>query len=183
MLKRVPKKTGVRNITRRVPLLYVALLLGLISMLLLACGVESGDRTPARRDDDRTGEFHRSPVTAFEQFRVDVEKTDGGCAVDPADITIADGQRVRLAVQLQSDLELKTTATGSTTLEGERELATYQVDGLTIASSGGAFGLGVTDVNIEIESGGRKSYDFSAAGAGAFDILCDGVKVGTFTVN
>ena len=120
------------------------------------------------RDEDRTGEFHRYPVTVFAQFRVDVEKTEGGCTVNPADITVADGQRVRLAVQLQSDVELKTT---------------YQVDGLTIASSGGAFGLGVTDVNIEIESGGRRSYDFNAAGAGAFDILCDGTKIGTFTVN
>ena len=80
-------------------------------------------------------------------------------------------------------MELKTTATGSTTLEGERELVTYQVEGLTISSSGGAFGTGVTDVNLELESGTRRSYDFSAAGAGAFDILCDGVKVGTFTVN
>ena len=158
-------------------------LIALTFLPLIACGVESGDRTPARRDDDRTGEFHRSPVTAFEQFRVDVEKTDDGCAVDPADITVSDGQRVRLAVQLQSDVEIKTTATGSTALEGERETATYHINGLTISSSGGAFGTGVTEVNLDLESGTRRSYDFNAAGAGAFDILCDGEKAGTFTVN
>lgn len=158
-------------------------LIGLTFLFLIACEVESGDRRPARRDDDQTGEFHRSPVTAFEQFRVDVEKSDGGCTVDPADITVADGQRVRLAVQLQSDVELKTTATGSTTLEGDREQATYQIQGLVISSSGGAFGTGTTEVNLDLESGTRRSYDFNTSGAGAFDILCDGEKVGTFTVN
>ena len=158
-------------------------LIALTFLSLIACGVESGDRTPARRDDDRTGEFHRSPVTAFEQFRVDVENTDDGCTVDPADITVADGQRVRLAVQLQSDVELSTTATGSTTVEGERETANFSIDGLTISGSGGAFGAGVTNVNLDLESGTRRSYDFNTAGAGAFDILCDGAKAGTFTVN
>lgn len=167
---------------RKTPIMLLALI-GLTFLFLIACEVESGDRRPARRDEDKSGEFHRSPVTAFEQFRVDVEKTEEGCTVDPADITVSDGQRVRLAVQLQSDVELKTTATGSTTFEGEREEATYQIDGLTISSSGGAFGTGVTDVNLDLESGTRRSYDFNAAGAGAFDILCDGDKVGTFTVN
>lgn len=160
-----------------------ALLVGLACMLLLACGVESGDRRPARADDDKTGEFHRSPVAAFEQFRVDVSKTDGACTVDPSDITVSDGQRVRLAVQLQSDVNITTTQTGSTKLEGEREQANYQIQGLTIASSGGAFGTGVTEVNLDLESGTRRSYDFNASGAGAFDILCDGEKIGVFTVN
>lgn len=183
MLKKA-SHTGIANTARGIPLAYLALgLVSIMSLFVLACGVESGDRTPARRDDDRTGEFHRSPVTAFEQFRVDVEKTDDGCAVDPADITVSDGQRVRLAVQLQSDVEIKTTATGSTALEGERETATYQIDGLTISSSGGAFGTGVTEVNLDLESGTRRSYDFNTAGAGAFDILCDGDKIGVFTVN
>ena len=178
----IARLKSMTGFVRRLPPLYLVML-ALSFLFLVACGVESGDRTPARRDEDRTGEFHRSPVTAFEQFRVDLTKTDEGCSVDPADITVADGQRVRLAVQLQSDLELKTTATGSTTLEGEREVATYQIDGLIISGSGGAFGTGVSDVNLELDSGTRRSYDFNAAGAGAFDILCDGNKVGTFTVN
>ena len=170
--------------TRSVRLVYISMVFIILgSMVAIACGVESGDRRPARRDDDKTGEFHRSPVAAFEQFRVDIEKTDAGCTVDPADITVSDGQRVRLAVQLQSDVEITTTQTGSTKLEGERETATYQIDGLTISSSGGAFGTGKTEVNLDLESGTRRSYDFNAAGAGVFDILCDDNKIGTFTVN
>ena len=122
---------------------------------------------PVLRDDDKTGEFHRSPVAAFEQFRVDVEKTDEGCTADPANITVITGQRIRLAVQLQSH---------------EHGRVSYRINGLTISSSGGALGSGATNVNLALESGTRLSYDFNAASAGAFDILCDGEKIGTFTV-
>ncbi len=166
----------------RTPLIYLVLLFGLASMFILACGVESGNRRPARTEEDKTGEFHRSPVAAFEQFRVDVEKTDAGCSADPADITVSDGQRVRLAIQLQG-ATIASTGTGSAKVEGERKQVTYQIDGLVISSSGGAFGTGVTDVNLELDSGTRRSYDFNASGAGAFDILCDGDKIGAFTVN
>ena len=172
------------DIFRRISLPHLFLLFGFTCMLILACGVESGNRRPARQDEDKTGEFHRSPVAAFEQFRVDVEKTDGGCTADPANIDVSDGQRVRLAVQLQGGGEITTSGgTGSTQFVGERDEAVYSIDGLQITSSGGAFGTGVTEVNLELESGGRVNYDFNAAGAGAFDILCDGDKIGTFTVN
>lgn len=168
---------------RSVSPVYIALLFIILGgMFMLACGVESGDRRPARRDDDKTGEFHRSPVAAFEQFRVDVEKTDAGCSADPADITVSEGSRVNFAVQLTGG-EVTTTATGSTELQGEREQASYKVDGLAITSSGGAFGTGVTEVDLELETGTRRSYSFSVASVGAFDILCDGEKIGTFTVN
>ena len=169
---------------RSIRLVYISLVFIILgSMVAIACGVESGDRRPARRDDDKTGEFHRSPVAAFEQFRVDVEKTDdGGCTADPADITVSEGSRVNFAVQLTGG-EVTTTATGSTELQGERETATYQIDGLTIASSGGAFGPGVTEVALDLETGTRRSYSFSVPTAGAYDILCDGNKIGTFTVN
>ena len=169
--------------TRSIRLVYISLVFIILgSMVAIACGVESGDRRPARRDDDKTGEFHRSPVAAFEQFRVDVEKTDDGCSADPADITVSAGSRVNFAVQLTGG-EVTTTATGSTQLEGERETATYQINGLTIASSGGAFGPGVTEVALDLETGTRRSYSFSVPTAGAYDILCDGNKIGTFTVN
>ena len=136
MLKKA-SPTDIANAARRIPLLYIALIfITLGSMVLLACGVESGDRRPARRDDDKTGEFHRSPVAAFEQFRVDVEKTDAGCTADPADITVGEGSRVNFAVQLTGG-EVTTTATGSTELQGERESVSYKIDGLTISSSGG----------------------------------------------
>ena len=152
------------------------------SMIALACGVESGDRRPARADDDKTGEFHRSPVTAFEQFRVDVEKTDAGCTADPADITVSAGGRINFAVQLQGG-ELTTTATGSTQMVGERESVNYKIEGLVIEGSSGAFGTGVTEVDLDLESGARRSYGFSAPTAGSYSILCDGDQVGTFTVN
>ena len=171
------------NKARKIPVAHFALVLVILgSIVALACGVESGDRRPARADDDKTGEFHRSPVAAFEQFRVDVEKTDTGCTADPADITVNEGSRVNFAVQLTGG-EVSTTATGSTQLEGEREMASYKIDGLTISSSGGAFGTGVTEVALELETGTRRSYSFSVPSAGAFDILCDGDKIGTFTVN
>lgn len=171
------------NITRAIPLVHIALVVVILgSMVALACGVESGDRRPARRDDDKTGEFHRSPVAAFEQFRVDVEKTDSGCTADPADITVSEGSRVNFAVQLTGG-EVTTTATGSTQLQGEREQANYRIEGLVIGSSGGAFGPGVTEVDLDLETGTRRSYSFSVPTAGAFDILCEGDKIGTFTVN
>lgn len=166
-----------------VRLVYISLVFIILgSMVAIACGVESGDRRPARRDDDKTGEFHRSPVAAFEQFRVDVEKTDAGCTADPADITVSEGSRVNFAVQLTGG-EVTTTATGSTELQGEREQAKYRIEGLVIGSSGGAFGPGVTEVDLDLETGTRRSYSFSVPTAGAFDILCDGDKIGTFTVN
>ena len=166
-----------------VRLVYISLVFIILgSMVAIACGVESGDRRPARRDDDKTGEFHRSPVAAFEQFRVDVEKTDAGCTADPADITVSEGSRVNFAVQLTGG-EVTTTATGSTQLQGEREQANYRIEGLVIGSSGGAFGPGITEVDLDLETGTRRSYSFSVPTAGAFDILCDGDKIGTFTVN
>ena len=171
------------NKARKIPVAQFALVFIILgSIVALACGVESGDRRPARADDDKPGEFPRSPVAAFEQFRVDVEKTDTGCTADPADITVNEGSRVNFAVQLTGG-EVSTTATGSTQLEGEREMASYKIDGLTISSSGGAFGTGVTEVALELETGTRRSYSFSVPSAGAFDILCDGDKIGTFTVN
>ncbi len=190
MLQRV-LRTNTKNIVGRMSLPHLFLLLGFTCMLLLACGVESGDRRPARRDDDKTGEFHRSPVAAFEQLRVDVEKTDEGCTaldengspVPSDDITVSAGSRINFAVQLKGG-ELTTTTTGSTQMaSGERDKVSYKIDGLAISSSGGAFAPGVTAVDLELESGTRRSYSFSVPTAGAFDILCDGDKIGTFTVN
>ncbi len=181
MLRRM-QETRPKEMLRRFSPMHLALLISLMGLLLLACGVESGDRRPARADDDKTGEFHRSPVAAFEQFRVDVAKTDEGCTVSPSDITVGVGGRVSLAVQL-TGASLTTTETGSTKMEGERQTATYQIQGLTISSSGGAFGTGVTEVDLDLETGTRRTYQFSTPTAGAFDILCDGNKIGTFTVN
>lgn len=161
-------------------MVYIAVLMCLLMLTALACGVKSGDRSPAR--ETPTTEFHRSPVTAFEQFRVDVENTEVGCSADPADISIVSGQRARLAIQLKSDAVTQ-SAGGSTQFMGERDKVTYVIQGLEIVSSGGAFPTGVNSVDLELESGTRRSYDFNAANVGDFDILCDDVKIGTFTVN
>ena len=153
-------------------LLYAPILLTILALTAVACGVKSGDRAPARPGGEST-EFHRSPVTAFEQFRVDLEKTSSGCTADPADITVSSGQRVRLAIQLAAE-----TAGAAT-----RTQVTYSISGLEISSAGGAFSVGATTFDLTLDSGTRNSYDFNAANTGSFEILCDGAKAGTFTVN
>lgn len=169
--------------SRRVPALWLIVgLLALAGMFAAACGVESGDRRPARSDEDQTGEFHRSPVAAFEQFRIDLEKTDAGCTADPADVSAEDNQRVSLAIQLKAEGEISAGSTGSTQFVGERDSVTYAIDGLTIGSSGGALGTGVTAIDLDLDSGTRLTYQFNVRGAGEFPILCDGEQVGTFSV-
>ena len=77
----------------------------------------------------------------------------------------------------------RVTRNCSKAVTGDRFEITYGISGLEISSSGGAFGTGVTAVDLMLESGAKQSYDFNPAIAGAFEILCDGAKVGTFTVN
>ena len=161
---------------------YLAALVALLALASLACGVESGDRRPARQGDSETLEFHRTPVTAFEQFRIDITKEEGGdCSIDPNEVTVQMGNRVRLAIQLP--IEIAQGATKSLEVVGEKQQLQFKIEGLEMTASGGAFGTGKTAFDIEIESGGKKTYDFNAANSGAFDMLCDGTKVGTFTVN
>ena len=163
-------------------LAYVAALVALLSVASLACGVESGDRRPARQGETETLEFHRTPVTAFEQFRINVTKEeDADCSIDPSEVTVQMGNRVRLAIQIP--IEIAQGATKSLEVVGEKQQLQFTIDGLEMTASGGAFGTGKTAFDIELESGARKSYDFNAANTGAFDMLCDGAKVGTFTVN
>lgn len=169
--------------SRRVPALwFIVGLLALAGMFAAACGVESGNRRPARDTEDKTGEFHRSPVAAFEQFRIDLEKTDAGCTADPADVSARDNDRVSLAIQLKAEGDIVQGSTGSTQFVGERDSVTYAIDGLTIGSSGGALGTGVTAIDLDLDSGTRLTYQFNVRGAGEFPILCDGEQVGTFSV-
>ena len=170
-----------RKLTMR-SLAYLAALVALLSVASLACGVESGDRRPARQGETETLEFHRTPVTAFEQFRIDVTKEEGAdCTIDPSEVAVQMGNRVRLAIQLPTEIAQGTT--GSLEVTGDKQQLQFKIDGLQMTASGGAFGTGKTAFDIELESGARKSYDFNAANTGAFDMLCDGTKVGTFTVN
>ena len=170
-----------RMLTMR-SLSYLAALVTLLALASIACGVESGDRRPARQGETETLEFHRTPVTAFEQFRIDVTKEeDADCSIDPSDVAVQMGNRVRLAIQLPTEIAQGTT--GSLEVTGEKQQLQFKIEGLEMTASGGAFGTGKTAFDIELESGARKSYDFNAANTGAFDMLCDGTKVGTFTVN
>ena len=147
-----------------------------------ACGVKSGDRRPARTDADKQGEFHRSPVAfKMEELTIDLDKTEQGCIATPADVSVPLAARIRLAVQLQG-ADLGKSATGSITVTGEKKNAKYEISGMVIKSAAGAFDIGTSAVQLDLESGARKSYDFNVASAGSFDILCDGNKVGTFTV-
>lgn len=56
--------------------MYLAILLALVSLTLLACGVKSGDRSPAKSTP--ITEFHRTVVAAFEQFRIKLVDTEEG---------------------------------------------------------------------------------------------------------
>ena len=158
--------------------LYLLLLLT-VAAVGVACGVESGERRSSR-PAGQIEVFHRSPVTAFEQFRIALAKTEEGCTADPADVTVSSGQRVRLAIQLPA--EIRQGVTRSLEVVGERTQVTYAIPGLEISGSGGAFPTGVKEFNLTLESGARQIYDFNPVTVGAFDILCDGQKVGTFTL-
>lgn len=163
------------------PLLYLVLVASLLALVTAGCGVKSGERKPARPAGTETQVFHRSPVVAFEQFRIDLAKTDSeGCTADPANVGVALGQRVRLAIQLPA--EIRELSTRSLEVVGEREEVVYEIAGLEVSGSGGSFAPGVKEVNLTLLSGARNSYDFNPVNAGEFDILCDGVKIGTFTV-
>ena len=151
-------------------------------LLSFACGVKSGDRRPARTDADKQGEFHRSPVAfKMEEINIDIDKTDQGCSATPADVRVPLAARIRLAVQLQG-ADLGKSATGSITVTGEKKSAKYDIPDMVIKSAAGAFDIGTTVVQLELESGARKNYDFNVASEGAFDILCDGEQIGIFNV-
>ncbi len=159
---------------------FAPLMIALFALVALGCGVKSGDRGSARPEGEST-EFHRSPVTAFEQFRIDLATTDAGCTADPGDVTVTMGQRVRLAIQLPAEIREGTTK--SLEVVGDREQVSYVIQGLEINNAGGAFASSVTTVNLEFESGARVFYDFNPGNSGAFDILCNDDKVGVFKVN
>ena len=124
-------------------LLYLAILLTLVGLTVLACGVKSGDRSPARSTPITV--FHRTPVTALEVFRIEVVNNEAGCSADPADVAVVSSQRVRLGIQLKSDAVTQSGG-GSTQFTGERDSVTYLIQGLEISGSGGAFTTGVNNM-------------------------------------
>ena len=160
---------------------YLAVAVVLAAMAAAACGVKSGERRPARPAGTETeGVFHRSPVTALEQYRVALAKTDAGCTATPADISVPAGGRVNLAIQLPT--ELRQGSTRSLEVVGERVEITYKIDGLEISGAAGAMAAGTKEIDVTFLSGTRQSYQFSVNVPGEYPILCDGARVGTFTV-
>lgn len=149
----------------------------LVAMVLVACGVKAGERRPARPTP--VEQFHRTPVAALEQTRVDIVKTDTGCRAQPADLKFTKNQRVNLAIQIPA--EIAEGQTRSLILRGEKVQATYSIPGLQITGAAGAF-FNTDKVDLTIESGSRPAFQFTVANAGQFDILCDGAKIGTLTV-
>ena len=162
-------------------IMAIMLLTVAISLLSsMACGVKAGNNRPARDDDDKQGEFHRTPVTVLENLRVDLSKESGDCEAEPGDVSVPAAARIRLGVQL-GGTSVKEGATNSIEIVGEVKEATYEISGLTIKAAGGALDVGVTELRLDLTSGSRKNYDFNIASPGTFDILCDGIKVGVFT--
>jgi hypothetical protein len=159
----------------------LVLLIALLSLLAAACGVKSDDRRPARENSEKTGEFHGSPITSkFEELSVDLYKAEGTCKATPGDLTSPVATRVRLGVQLVGT-SVKEGFPKSIEIVGEKKKAKYEISGMTIKSAGGALDIGTSSLALDLPSGSRKNYDFNIGAAGAYDILCDGSKVGTFT--
>ena len=183
------KRLNLRMPVGKMPLIVAAL--ALLSLLVVACGVTSGDRRPARQDDSVTDQFHRTPVTALEQFRMDLSKDDTSCAIAEieddttrTDIEVTMGGRVSMGIQLPlEEGQMGQGATKSIVVTGERQRLQFKIDGLQLSAPGGAFATGTTEFDITMEAGARKTYHFNTANSGAFDMLCDGAKIGTFTVN
>ena len=103
--------------------MMVVLLIVLVGIVATACGVKSGNRRPAREDSDKTGEFHRTPITSkLEELQVKLDKADGTCKATPADLTAPVSSRVRLGVQLVGT-SVKQGLTKSIEIVGEKKQA------------------------------------------------------------
>ncbi len=161
--------------------MMVVLLIALVGIVATACGVKSGNRRPAREDSDKTGEFHRSPISSkLQELSVDLDKADGTCKATPGDLTSPVASRIRLGVQLVGT-SVKEGVTKSIEIVGEKKQAKYEISGMTIKAAGGALEMGSSSIALDLASGSRKNYDFNVGAPGTYDILCDGDKVGTFT--
>ena len=158
------------------------LLLVMVAMLLAlaaaACGVKAGDRQPARPTPTKV--FHRTPIGVLEPTRINLQLLEGKCSAEPSEITLKQANRIRLAIQLPT--ELKMGPGGSPVETGERAEVTFQIPGLQIQNVGGAMPAGSTSIDLTLTSGPRTNYDFNVANTGTFDMLCNGEKVGTVTV-
>ena len=83
---------------------------------------------------------------------MDLAKDDTSCSIDPSDVSVNAGDRVRLAIQLPL-ADIQQGATGSLEVTGEKQTLQLKIDGLVISASGGALGTGVTEFDREITSG------------------------------
>ncbi|MBM39989.1 MAG: hypothetical protein CL765_06665 [Chloroflexi bacterium] len=158
----------------------VVLLIVLAGLAVTACGGDPGEGKPSQEGADKTGEFHGSPIASkIQELSVDLDKTDGTCKATPGDLISPVGVSVRLNVQIAGASEERDMK--STEAADDRNQVKYEISGMTIKSAGGALETGMASVALSLPSGSKKSYDFSIGAPGVFAILCDGIKVGTFT--
>lgn len=154
----------------------VVLLIVLAGLAVTACGGDPGEGEPSQEGADKTGE---SIASKIQELSVDLDKTDGTCKATPGDLISPVGFRVRLNVQIAGASEERDMK--STEVADDRNQVKYEISGMTIKSAGGALETGMASVALSLASGSKKSYDFSIGAPGVFAILCDGIKVGTFT--
>ena len=154
----------------------VVLLIVLAGLAVTACGGDPGEGKPSQEGADKTGE---SIASKIQELSVDLDKTDGTCKATPGDLISPIGFRVRLNVQIAGASEERDMK--STEVADDRNQVKYEISGMTIKSAGGALETGMASVALSLASGSKKSYDFSIGAPGVFAILCDGIKVGTFT--
>ena len=142
----------------------IFLLIGLVGIIAIGCGTES----------DKTDLF------LLQELSVDLDKTDGTCIAVPGDLISTVDTRVRLAVRLVGT-STKESGIKSGEVVGEKKRAKYEISGMIVKAPGGSLGIGTSSIALDLASGSTKNYDFNIGAPGAFDILCDGNKVGTFT--
>lgn len=158
----------------------VVFLIVLAGLAFTACGGDPREAEPSQEGADKTAEFHGSPIASkIRELSVDLDKTDGTCKATPGDLISPVGVRVRLNVQIAGSSQVGDMK--SAEVVGDRNQAKYEISGMTIKSAGGALETGMASVALSLASGSKKSYDFSIGAPGVFVILCDGIKVGTFT--
>ena len=149
----------------------IFLLIGLVGIIATGCGTES----------DKTEEIRISPITSkLQELSVDLDKNDGTCKAVPGDLISTVDTRVRLAVGLVGT-STKESGMKSGEVVGEKKRAKYEISGMIVKAPGGSLGIGTSSIALDLASGSTKNYDFNIGAPGAFDILCDGNKVGTFT--
>ena len=170
---------------RRHRLLYLTLFLMSVAFVAVACGVESGNRRAAR--ETPIDVFFRTQIGALEPTNVNlaVDEDNVCSATGGANLQFAEGERVRLSLQIEAVIQQG--ATGSLEVVGGGDAqAEYIIDGLEISSVTDPRSVHDTNGNqqvFNVTTGPRLNIDFSVDNVGTFDVLCNGTKIGEIVVS